>query len=107
MVALIRDIENIISFTSAITFKLTQMTSLLASVEMDISDYNIDNYNNIRRQTMSYSKFNSKTVSISSSEVLELYCAKIEQLNNLSNKEFRKSVNSSQLLYKNQREGEI
>jgi len=56
---------------------------------------------------MSHSKFNSRTVSIFSSKVLELYCVKIEWLNDFSDKEFREPVNSSQLLYNNQREEKI
>ena len=49
MVVLIRDIGNITFSTSAITFKPIYMTSLLVSVAMDINDYNVNNYNDVRR----------------------------------------------------------
>lgn len=48
MVVPIRDTGNITSFTLAITSKPIQITSLLASVVMDIDDCNVNNYNNIR-----------------------------------------------------------
>ena len=107
MVVLIRDIGNITFSTSAITFKPIYMTSLLVSVAMDINDYNVNNYNDVRRWTISCSKANSRIVSISSSKASKPYHAKIKQLNNLTNKEFRDPINSSQLSYSNQREREI
>jgi len=107
MVALIRDTWNITPFTSAITFKSTQMTFLLASVVIDIDNCNVDNYDDVRGQTLSHSKSNSRMVLMSSSEALEPYCVKIEQLNDLSDFLVRESIDSSQLLYDNQRKGEI
>jgi len=74
---------------------------------MDINDCNVDNYDDVREQTMSHNKANSRTVFISSSEVFKPYHAKMEQLNDLPDEEFRDPIDSSQLLYDNQREREI
>ena len=68
---------------------------------MDINDCNIDNYNNVRRQTMSHSKANSRTVFMSPSEASKPYHTKMEQLNDLPDKEFRDPIDSSQLSYNN------
>jgi len=67
---------------------------------MDINDCNVDNYDNVRRQT-SHRKANSRTVSMSSSEASKPYHAKMEQLNDLTDKEFSDPIDSSQLSYNN------
>ena len=54
------------------------MTFLSVSVIININDCNINNYNNIKEQTMFYNKFNSKTVLMFSSKTLKLYYVKIE-----------------------------
>jgi len=74
---------------------------------MDINDCNVDNYDDVREQTISCNKANSRIVSISSSEAFKPYHTKMEQLNDLSDEKFRDPIDSSQLLYDNQREREI
>ena len=83
------------------------ITSLLAPVAMDINNFNANNYDNIRGQTLSHSKTNLRTVSMYSSKASEVYHAKMEWLNDLPNKEFRDLIDSSQLSYNNSREREI
>ena len=78
IVAPIRDTRNITSFTLAITFKPMNITSLLAPVAMDINNFNANNYDNIRGQTLSHSKTNLRTVSMYSSKASEVYHAKME-----------------------------
>ena len=72
---------------------------------MDIDIFTINNYNDVRKITISSSKANLRIASMSSSILSELYHEKIEYFNNLSN-EFRKPVNSSQLSYDNNRREE-
>jgi len=69
---------------------------------MDIDIFTINNYNNVRKITISPSKANLRTASISLSILSALYHEKIEYFNDLSN-EFRKPVNSFQLSYDNNR----
>jgi len=72
---------------------------------MDIDIFTINNYNDVRKITISPSKANLRIASMSSSILSELYYEKIKYFNNLSN-EFRKPVNSSQLSYDNNRREE-
>ena len=100
-----KDLENIFSSTLAISSTTKQITYLLAPRVMDIDIFTINNYNDVRRITISPSKANLRIASMSSSILSELYHEKIEYFNNLSN-EFRKPVNSSQLSYDNNRREE-
>jgi len=70
---------------------------------MNIDIFTINNYNNVRGRTISPNKANSRTASMSLSISSEPYYEKIEHFNNLSDEEFRKPVNSSQLSYNDNR----
>jgi len=106
MIAPKRDLGNIFSSTLAISSTIKQMTSLLVPGAMNINIFTINNYNNIRRRTMSSSKANSRTASMSLSILSELYHEKVEHFNDLPNEEFRKPVDSFQLSYGNNRREE-
>ena len=96
-----RDLENTFSYTSATSSATKQITSLLALGAMDINNFNVNNYDNVRERTMFSNKANLRTASMSLSVSSEPYYKKMEWFNNLTDKEFREFVNSSQLLYNN------
>ena len=98
-----RDLENTFSYTSATSSATKQITSLLALGAMDINNFNVNNYDNVRERTMFSNKANLRTASMSSSVSSEPYYKKMEWFNNLTDKEFREFINSSQLLYNNNR----
>ena len=64
----------------------------------------MDNFNNIRGRLHSSSKASSRSTSISSSISSQSYHEKIVINNNLSNKNLREPINSSQLSYKDNSE---
>ena len=72
------------------------MARILAYKAMDIN-----NFDNIRRRLTSLSKTSSRSPSISSTTLSILYYKKMEINNDLLDKEFTESVDSSQLSYKN------
>jgi len=72
------------------------MARILAYKAMDIN-----NFDNIRRRLTSLSKTSSRSPSISSTTLSILYYKKMEINNDLLDKEFIESVDSSQLSYKN------
>ena len=80
MVVPIRDIGNITFSTSATAISNSNM-NLLASVAMNIDDFNIgsiDNYENVRECTISPNKTTSRMVSVSLSKSLEEYAIRVE-----------------------------
>ena len=83
---------------------MKQIISLSASRAIDINNFTINNYNNVRRRTMSLSKANSRTALMSLSVFFKLYYEKIEYFNNLLDKKFRETIDSSQLSYNNNME---
>ena len=84
------------SFTLAFNLIPLQMARILAYKAMDIN-----NFDNIRRRLTSLSKTSSRSPSISSTTLSILYYKKMEINNDLLDKEFTESVDSSQLSYKN------
>jgi len=59
---------------------------------MDIDIFTVNNYDNVRKRTISPSKASLRTASISLSILSELYHEKMEHFNNLSYKEFREPI---------------
>ena len=102
MVVPIRDIENTI-FSSLAIITTDMHMNLLAPVEINIDDFNvsnIDNYNNVRKWTISSNKATSRTASMSSSKTSEDYTTRVEYFNSVpDNKEIREPIDSSQLSY--------
>ena len=102
IVASIRELANTFYFTISklqnnFLEPYLRMT-LLSNISMNINDFigrNADNYNNMRDRTMTFNKTSSRTVSMFLSEVLVDYATKIEQLNDVSDKEeTRESIDS-------------
>ena len=87
MVTPIRDQENITFSTSAIT-TLNAIMNLPGLVEIDIDNFNIgniDNYDDIRKHTISSNKTASRMISMSSSKVLVLWQPLITMTNDNTN----------------------
>ena len=80
-------------------------------MEIDIDDFNIgniNNYNEIRKCTMSSNKATFRTVFMFSSKTLKDYATRVECLNNIpDDEEIREPIDSSQLFYAEQEEIEI
>ena len=101
MIVFIRELVNKHLYTQAFNFIFLQMTRILANKVMDIN-----NCNDIRKRTTSSSKVSLRSASVTFNALSILYHERIEINNNFPNKEFRNSINSSQLLYKdNNKEG--
>ena len=102
IVASIRDQENI-NFSTLAIITSNMIMDLPGPVEMNIDDFNIsnvDNYDNVRKYTMSSNKTASRMVSISSSKISVNYATRMEHLNNISdNEKTREPIDSSQLSY--------
>jgi len=70
---------------------------------MDIDILTVNKYDNVRGRTMFLIKANLRTTSMSSNVLSKPYHEKIEHFNDLSDKEFRKPIDSSQLSYNDNR----
>ena len=99
IVASKRDLENIHFSTLAPIFTTLHIAYIPASEMIDM-----DNFNNIRGILHSSSKASSRSTSISSSISSQSYHERIVINNNLSNKNLREPINSSQLSYKDNSE---
>ena len=85
--------------------------TLPPSMGMNVDDFdgrNVNNYDNVRGYIMTSNKTSSRTVSMSSSEILVDYTTRMEQLNNVpDNEEIREPIDSSQLSYEEPKEIQV
>ena len=98
-----RDLENKQFLSLTFTSSTIQINLLSFAIEMDIDK--VDNCDDIRRRSLSSNKVSSRSISISSSISSIPYHKRIVINNNFTNKEFKKSVDSSQLSYKSDSQG--
>ena len=97
MVASNRDLENISFISSAFITSTTYMHPLPFAMEIDTDSVN--NYNNIRERSNSFSNVSSKSASLVSRASFRPYYEKMTINNDLSDKEIVKSIDRSQLSY--------
>ena len=76
----------------------TQINSLSSAMEMDIN--NVNDFDNIRGRINFFSKVSSRSISVFSNASSISYHERMVINNNLPDKELKKLINSSQLLYK-------
>ena len=97
-----RDLENKQFLSLAFISSTVQINPLPSVMEMDINK--VDNCDDIRRSPSS-NKVSSRSISISSSISSIPYHERIVINNDLTDKEFKKPVDSSQLSYKSDSQG--
>jgi len=97
MVAPNRDLRNVQISTSAFSSTTLQMDRLLASLAMDI-----DNFDNVRERSPSSSRVTSRSNSVISKISSIPYHKRMEIQNDFSEEELREPINSSQLSYDDQ-----
>ena len=93
MVAPNSNLENKQFLSSAFTSFTVQMAPLSPVVVMDVNK--VDNFNNIRERSPSFSKVSSRSISVFSSVSSILYYKRMVINHNLSDEESKKPVDSS------------
>ena len=102
MVAPNRVLGNIQFPPSAFTSTASQIDHLPASIVIDLDiTKNVDNYDNTRRRSPFSNNISSRSASVESKASFIPYHERIVIYNDFSDKEFRKPINCSQLLYDN------